>query len=123
MDNELKTNAVTLNPDEQYQIRKSIVRLNKAGKSNKDIAEILDVSEKHVRNVKKVYAELGIVGIKPKKRGRKKGEERSLAPEQERDIAVLLSVDPLLHRKRLETWRFLSRKWTTETTNAIFKKP
>ena len=86
MDNELKTNAVTLSPDEQYQIRKSIVRLNKQGKSNKDIAEILDVSERHVRNVKKIYAEHGIVGIKPKKRGRKKGEERSLTPEQERDI-------------------------------------
>ena len=33
MENELKTNAVKLSPDEQYQIRKSIVRLLKKGKA------------------------------------------------------------------------------------------
>jgi len=32
MENELKTNAVKLSPDEQYQIRKSIVRLLKKAK-------------------------------------------------------------------------------------------
>ena len=45
-ESELKTNAVKLSPDEQYQIRKSIVRLSKKGKTNGEIAEILDVSEK-----------------------------------------------------------------------------
>jgi hypothetical protein len=33
MENELKTNAVKLSPDEQYQIRKSIIRLLKKGKA------------------------------------------------------------------------------------------
>ena len=86
MDNEIKTNAVNLNPGEQYQIRKSIVRLWKQGKSNSEISEILDVSERHVRNVKKLYAEQGIAGIKPKKRGRRIGEKRILTPEQEWEI-------------------------------------
>ncbi|MFR0737105.1 MAG: hypothetical protein ACLSHR_09400 [Oscillospiraceae bacterium] len=45
MENELKNNAVKLSPDEQYQIRKSIVRLSKTGKTNGEIAEILDVSK------------------------------------------------------------------------------
>lgn len=45
MENELKTNAVKLSPEEQYQIRKSIVRLSKKGKTNGEIAEILDVSK------------------------------------------------------------------------------
>ena len=49
MENELKTNAVKLSPDEQYQTRKSIVRLLKKGKAKSEIAEILDVSERHVR--------------------------------------------------------------------------
>ena len=31
MEDELKTNAVKLSPEEQYQIRKSIVRLSKLG--------------------------------------------------------------------------------------------
>ena len=59
MENELKTNAVKLSPEEQYQIRKSIVRLSKKGKTNDEIAEILDVSERHVRSVKKQYSEGG----------------------------------------------------------------
>ena len=41
MENELKTNAVKLSPEEQYKIRKSIVRLGKKGKTNGEIAEIL----------------------------------------------------------------------------------
>lgn len=45
MENELKTNAVKLSPDEQYQIRKSIVRLSKTGKTNGEIAEILDLRQ------------------------------------------------------------------------------
>lgn len=90
MDNELKTNAKTLGPEEQYQIRKSIVRLSKQGKTNPEIAETLDVSERHVRNVKQNYANHGIAGIKPKTRGRKKGAKRILNKEQEREIQHII---------------------------------
>ena len=90
MENELKTNAVRLSPEGQYQIRKSIVRLWKQGKSNPEIAETLDVSERHVRNVKKIYAEQGIAGIKPKTRGRRKGEKRTLTSEQEWEIKKII---------------------------------
>ena len=69
MENELKTNAVKLSPEEQYQIRKSIVRLSKKGKTNDEIAEILDVSERHVRSVKKQYSEGGLAALKPKNAG------------------------------------------------------
>lgn len=96
MENELKTNAVKLSPEEQYQIRKSIVRLSKKGKSNEEIAEILDVSERHVRSVKKQYAEGGLTAIKPKKRGRSKGEKRILKPEQEKEIqTIIVDEDPM----------------------------
>ena len=86
MENELKTKAVNLSPTEQYQIRKGIIRLFKQGKSNEEIAVLLDVSERHVRNVKKIYADQGIAGLTPKKRGRKEGEKRTLTPEQEKAI-------------------------------------
>lgn len=66
----MRTNAVKLSPEEQYQIRKSIVRLSKKGKTNGEIVEILDVSERHVMSVKKQYSERGLVALKPKKRGR-----------------------------------------------------
>jgi hypothetical protein len=42
MEKELRTNAVHLNSEEQYQIRKSIIRLWKNGKSNEKITEIQD---------------------------------------------------------------------------------
>jgi transposase len=90
MENELKTNAVKLSPEEQYQIRKSIVRMSRQGKENPEIAQLLDVSERHVRNVKKLYAEQGIEGIKPKKRGRNKGEKCILTKEQEREIQRII---------------------------------
>ena len=116
MDNELKTNAVSLSPDEQYQIRKSIIRLAKAGKSNSDIAEVLDVSERHVRNTKRIYAEQGIAGIKPKKRGRKKGEQRSLTPEQEKEIArQIVDKDP-------EQLKLPGCMWTRNNIRDLIKR-
>ncbi|MDR2820040.1 MAG: helix-turn-helix domain-containing protein [Desulfovibrio sp.] len=45
-------------------------------KTNPEIAQALDVSERHVRNVKKLYAEQGISGSKPKRRGRRNGEPK-----------------------------------------------
>ena len=90
MEEELKTNAVKLSPEEQYQIRKSIVRLSKSGKKNGEIAEIVDVSERHVRSIKKQYAEGGLAALKPKKRGRSVGEKRILTSEQEKEIQTII---------------------------------
>jgi transposase len=86
MENELKTNAKYASPQEQYQIRKNIVRLLIAGKNGREIAKLLDVSEGHVSGVRKSYKESGINAIKPQKRGRRMGEKRTLTPEQEHEI-------------------------------------
>lgn len=86
MEKELKTNAKTLSPEEQFQIRKSIVRLSQQGKKPAEIAEILDVSRRHVESTIKKYREQGFAGIKLKQRGRTHGANRSLTPEQEREI-------------------------------------
>ena len=91
MENELKIEAVKLSPEEQYLIRKNIVRLLKQGKPNSEIAEILGVSERHVRSVKKTYSEKGIEGLKPKKRGREKGKNLILTKEQEKEIQKILT--------------------------------
>jgi transposase len=100
MENELRTKAVKLSPGEQYQIRKCILRMSKQGKTNPEIAQGLDVSERHVRNVKKLYAEQGISGIRPKRRGRRNGEQRRLTPEQEHEIKSVL-VDKYPEQLRL----------------------
>jgi transposase len=106
MENELKTHAVTLSPEQQYEIRKSIIRLMKKGKTNPEIADILDVSERHVRGTKKAYADGGIAGIKPKTRGRRKGANRTLTQEQEKEIQKII-VD-----KTPEQLRFKECMWS-----------
>jgi len=90
MENELKTNAKKLSPEEQYQIRKSIIRLMKKGRSNSEIAEILDVSERHIRATKKSYQEYGLSGISLKKRGRNLGDKRTLTPQQEKELRNII---------------------------------
>lgn len=106
MDNELKTNAKKLSPEEQFQIRRNIVRLHEQGKKPAEIAIILDVSRRHAESTIKKYKELGFAGIKPKKRGRKTGDKRSLTPEQEKDIRKTI-VD-----KHPEQLRLKGCMWT-----------
>ena len=106
MENELRTNAKRASAEQQYEIRKSIIRLLRSGKNQKETAQILDVSYRHVCAVKKAYAEAGIAGIKPRKRGRREGEKRTLTPEQEKDIQRII-VD-----KTPDQLRFKECMWT-----------
>ena len=116
MENYLKTNAVRLSPEEQYQIRKNIIRLSKSGKDNPEIAEILDVSLRHVQNTKKQYVDGGIASIKPKTRGRRKGDKRTLTPEQEKKIRILI-VD-----KNPEQLRLPGCMWTRENIRQLIRE-
>lgn len=115
MDIDLKTNAAKASSAEQYAIRKNIVRLLKDGKSGREIAKLLDVSEGHVSNVKKAYTNGGINAIKLKKAGRKFGEQRILTPEQEREIQRLI-VD-----KNPEQLRLPGCMWTRENIRDLIK--
>jgi len=115
MDNELKTNAKHLSPDEQFQIRKNIVRLHQQGKKPTEIAEILDVSRRHAESTIKKYKEEGFVGIKPQKRGRKLGDKRSLTPEQEKEIRTAI-ID-----KNPEQLRLKGCMWTKRNIAELIK--
>jgi transposase len=95
MEKELRTNAKKLSPEEQYQIRRNIIRLAEKGHANDNIAETLDISLRLVQATKKNYEENGLEGIKPRRRGRKKGEKRILTPEQEREIqGIIIDKNP-----------------------------
>jgi len=83
---ELRTNAKHLSPNEQYQIRRNIIRLSEKGHPSKEIAETLDVSLRLVQATKKAHKEGGLDGIKAGKRGRSFGDKRVLTPEQEKKI-------------------------------------
>ena len=116
MENALKTNASSLSQEEQYQVRKSIIRLTKSGKTTSEIAEILDVSLRHVQNTKKLYDGGGIEAIKPKVRGRRKGDKRTLTPEQEKEIRNLI-VD-----KNPEQLRLPGCMWTRENIRELIRE-
>lgn len=116
MEEELKINAKKLNPDGQYQIRLGIIRLWKKGKSYREIAEIFNVSERHVRSVKKKYQEGGLEAIKLKTRGRKPGAKRLLTPEQEKEIQEII-VD-----KTPEQLKFKECMWCRKNIAALIKE-
>ena len=116
MEEELEINAKKLSPNEQYQIRLGIIRLWKKEKSDSEIAEIFNVSERHVRSVKKKYQSGGLSAIKPKKRGRKKGEKRILTVEQEVEIQQII-VD-----KAPNQLKFKECMWCRKNIAALIKE-
>lgn len=116
MEKGLKTNAKRLGQAEQYQLRKSIIRMLKKGIAPDEVASVLDVSRSHVYATKKTYDEKGIEGIKPKRRGRRKGDKRKLTPEQEREIKGLI-VDCCPEQMKLP-----GCMWTRENIRDLIKR-
>jgi transposase len=113
---ELGTNAKKLTQGEQYGLRKSIIRMLKKGLQPEEVALMLDVSRSHVYATKKAYDEKGIEGIKPGKRGRRKGAKRIMTPEQEREIQKLI-VD-----KNPDQIKLPGCMWTRENIRDLIKR-
>ena len=90
--------------------------MSKQGKSNDEIAVALDVSGRHVRNIKKLYADEGIAGIRPRTRGRKDGEKRTLTPKQEREIQDII-ID-----KTPEQMKLPCCMWTRSGIRELIKR-
>lgn len=84
------TDARTLSPQTQYELRKQIIRLRKKGMANKDVAEAIGTTPSHVSAIWQTYQHGGIEAIKPKVRGRRLGAQRRLTVEQETAIQKLL---------------------------------
>jgi transposase len=85
-----KIDARTLTQEAQEALRKQIVRLRKTGRLNKEIADIVGVSEAHCSRVWSRYQKEGASAVAKGKRGRRHGEQRTLTFEQEGDIKRLL---------------------------------
>ena len=73
-----------------YELKKVALRLRRKGKEVKEICEITGLADKTVRMTFEAYDAGGIDAIKPKKRGRKAGEKRTLNAEQEKELITLL---------------------------------
>jgi transposase len=116
MNKELRTNARELSQVEQFQFRKSIIRLSDEDRKVKDIARIFDVSERHVISVRGQYKKNGLAGISLKCRGRRIGEKRSLTPEQEKEIREII-VD-----KTPEQFMLKCCMWTRKNIRELIKR-
>ncbi len=85
-----KIDARTLNQEAQEALRKQILRLRKAGRSHKEIADIVGVTESHCSRVWTRYQKGGASSVAKGKRGRRQGEQRKLSAEQEAEIKRLI---------------------------------
>lgn len=119
MENELKINVKELSAEEQFLIRKQIVRLRKQGKTTAEVVEITGAKERTVQSTWKKYSEGGFSAIRLKTRGRKTGEARTLTPEQERQIQDII-IDKTPEQMKLEGCLW-TRKNTRELILVLYK--
>lgn len=81
-----KIDARKLPTEAQQQIRNQAIRLKKAGRTYKEIAEITGVQPTTVCQWYKAYERDGTKAIKIKKRGRPQGSCRTLSTDQEKEL-------------------------------------
>jgi len=84
------TDARTLSPQTQYELRKQIIRLRKKGLANNHVADVVGTTPSHASAIWHAYERGGMEVIKPKVRGRRHGAKRRLTAEQETAIQKLL---------------------------------
>lgn len=99
-----------------YELKKVALRLRRKGKTTKEICEFTGLCYKTVRDTFKAYDKGGINAIKPKVRGRKKGEKRTLTPTQEKEIFnSLVDHDP-------DQLKIKGCMWTREGVQELIQK-
>jgi transposase len=108
-----KIDARTLNQEAQEALRNQIVRLRKAGRSHKDIADIVGVSVSHCSRVWTRYQKGGAKLVAKGKRGRRQGEQRNLSAEQEAEIKRLI-ID-----KRPDQLKLSFALWTRDAVRLL----
>ena len=72
-----------LSPEEQWFLRRTIIRLYEKGFGAPAIADMLDVKNRHVQSTIKKYRDGGWEAVSLKTMGRPVGSNRALNPEQE----------------------------------------
>jgi len=84
------SDAMRMGVKGQHELRKTIIRMEKDGKSGRQTAKNLGVSEGYISNVKKLYEKGGASALKPAKRRRLAIKNKILTPEQEQEIQQII---------------------------------
>lgn len=74
----------------QQELRRQVVRLREEGRSNREVAQIVEISKTYTSALYQLYKKNGPAAIKLGKRGRRHGEKRTLTSQQEKEIQRLL---------------------------------
>lgn len=85
-----KTDFRTLSDSARQELCKTAIRLIKKGEKQGKVAEIIGCSPRTISLWWKAYQSGGIQSLKPRKRGRRHGEKRSLTKDQEKALQKML---------------------------------
>jgi transposase len=110
------TDARTLSPQAQFELRKMVVRLRKKEVRNKEVAEIVGTTPSHVSAIWLAYKRGGMEAIKPKVRGRRHGAKRTLTAEQE------IAVQKLLVDKTPDQLKLPFALWTRDAVRLAIRQ-
>jgi len=100
-----KIDARKLNQEAQEALRNQIVRLRKAGRLHKEIAEIVGITESHCSRIWTRYQKGGAKAVAKGTRGRRHGDKRNLTAEQESTIKrLLIDKSPMQLKLSFALW-------------------
>ena len=111
-----KIDARTLKDEALHERRRQVIRLHKRGGSPTQIAQVSELSYPAVRKIIQLYETGGTAGIKPGKRGRRAGENRSLSEEQE------WLLQHLICEKRPEQMKMDFALWNRAAVSQLIKQ-
>jgi transposase len=104
-DEKIEINAMKMSPQEQYFLRKFIVRLHLQGKKTADIETLTGAKTRHINSTIRKYKFGGLDAIHLKKMGRPVGKNSILTSDQEEKIKELIVKNtPEKYRLRGFLW-------------------
>jgi transposase len=110
------TDTRKLKPEVQEQLRRQVVRLRKAGKSYKEISDIVGIHLTNACKIFKAYEKEGHKATKANKRGRKQGSCRTLNAEQEKRLKKAITD------KTPDQLKFPFALWTRRAVQQLVKQ-
>jgi len=110
-----KIDARTISAEALETLRKQAIRLRQEGMKFVEIGRIIGVRRNTVSEWYRTYEEEGKKGLKVKKRGRRHGENRTLTPDQEKEIQRLI-VD-----KTPDQYKLAFALWTREAVRDLIQ--
>jgi transposase len=110
-----KKDTRTLPPQIQQELRRRVIRLRQLGKTNRQVAKTLGVSERHASTVWQRYLREGGTSILNQKRGRKTGQHRKMGIKQDKQTLDLMFEKP-------SSMGLVGELWTRGTLQLAIKR-